>query len=216
MNICRTDEAPSSTSFGRLRIEFSRSLLRPRPWTLAQSEWAADLLDVVPEGPVLELCTGAGHIGLAAVATNGRRLVAVDISPLAAEYAEGNADAAGLSARVEVRCGDLDEVVRAGEEFPLVIADPPWVRSAAVTEHPEDPVLAIDGGSDGLALARRCLGVAERHLAPGGSVLLQLGTMEQAAALERTCPDARLRMTEMRAFPGHGVLVRLDGPEAGS
>ncbi|MGA8992804.1 MAG: methyltransferase, partial [Nocardioidaceae bacterium] len=64
--------------FGGLAIAFDDRVLRPRPWTLAQSAWAAELAATVPAGPALELCSGAGHIGLAFAATSGRRLVMVD------------------------------------------------------------------------------------------------------------------------------------------
>ncbi|MBI2244007.1 MAG: methyltransferase, partial [Nocardioides sp.] len=60
--------APETMGFGPLRITFDGRVLRPRPWTAAQSEWAAEILADAPAGPVLELCAGAGQIGLLAVA----------------------------------------------------------------------------------------------------------------------------------------------------
>lgn len=189
-------------SFGTLEISFDERVLRPRPWTAAQSAWAAELMATAPEGPVLELCAGAGHIGLLAVADVPRRLVCVDVDPVACAYARVNAEAAGLSDRVEVREGPMDAVLAPDERFALVIADPPWVRRAEIGRFPEDPVRAIDGGADGLDLARLCLEVAQRHLLPGGSVVLQLGTVEQASRLPAT-------VTEVREFE-RGVLARIE------
>ena len=55
--------------FGHLPIAFDERVLRPRPWTVAQSRWAAELLHDRPApSAVLELCAGAGHIGLLALA----------------------------------------------------------------------------------------------------------------------------------------------------
>ena len=85
--------------FGGLHIAFDDRVLRPRTWTTAQSWWAASLLPDLVEGDVLELCCGAGHIGLLAVAESTRRLVCVDVNPAAAEYTRRNAAAAGLEAR---------------------------------------------------------------------------------------------------------------------
>ena len=89
--------ATRTMRFGSLQIRYDDRVLEPRPWTTAQSAWAAELIEQAPEGDVLELCTGAGHIGLLAIAGSDRRLVAVDASPTAAEHAADNAAAAGLA-----------------------------------------------------------------------------------------------------------------------
>jgi release factor glutamine methyltransferase len=194
---------------GGLDIAYDDRVLRPRAWTAAQSEWAADLLAVAPDGPVLELCTGAGHIGLLAIVGNERRLVAVDADPVACGYARANAADAGLASRVEVRHAVLDEALAPGERFPLIIADPPWVPSARTSDHPEDPLLAIDGGDDGLAVARACLEVARDHLTPDGVLLLQLGNRDQATALQDALDDATapLAIIEVRQPSPTGVVV---------
>jgi release factor glutamine methyltransferase len=212
-----TTHAPETIGFGPLRITFDGRVLRPRAWTAVQSEWAAELLREVPEGPVLELCCGAGQIGLLTVLDSSRSLVCVDVSPVACDYARANAAAAGHADRVDVREGPMDEVLRDSERFALVVADPPWVPSADVGRFPEDPLLAIDGGADGLRLAWTCLEVGRRHLRPGGAVLLQVGTLEQVDRLRdrlraaAVAEEEALEITEVR-FCERGVLVRLDLP----
>ena len=203
--------APETMGFGPLRITFDGRVLRPRPWTAAQSEWAAEILADAPAGPVLELCAGAGQIGLLAVAGTDRGLVCVDVNPVACEYARANARTAGLADRVEVREGPMDEVLDDSERFALVIADPPWVRRAEIDRFPEDPVLAIDGGADGMALARLCIDTARPHLLRGAVVLLQLGTVEQVDLLRDRLreTDDELAISEVR-WCDRGVLVRLD------
>lgn len=195
-------------SFGPLEIAFDDRVLRPRPWTTGQSLWAAELLRDAPEGPVLELCSGAGQIGLLAVAGSGRRLVCVDADPVACDFARANAAAAGLDDLVDVRQGRLEEAVDEDERFALVIADPPWVRRAETGRFPADPLLAIDGGEDGLDLARACLDVMARHLLPAGHGVLQVGSQEQVETLRRD-PSLRagsLRLAEVRTHE-RGVLV---------
>jgi release factor glutamine methyltransferase len=193
---------------GTLDIAYDDRVLRPRPWTAAQSEWAAELLQDAAPGPVLELCTGAGHIGLLAILGNQRRLVAVDADPIACEYARANAADAGLAGRVEVRNAMLDGALEPGERFPMIIADPPWVPSARTGDHPEDPVLAIDGGEDGLMIARLCVEVAAAHLDDGGVLLLQVGDAAQAATLGTLLDDrSGLAMEEVRQPSPTGVLV---------
>jgi release factor glutamine methyltransferase len=210
-----TTHEPETVGFGPLRISFDGRVLRPRPWTTAQSAWAAEILCTAPAGPVLELCAGAGQIGLLAVAASSRPLVCVDLDPVACGYARRNAQEAGLAGRVEVREGPMDEVLGEGERFAVVVADPPWVRRTDVGRYPEDPVRAIDGGDDGMDVAWTCLETAGDHLLPGGTLLLQLGTVEQVDALRERLRDASLVVSEVR-WCDRGVLVRLDLTEAGA
>ena len=81
-------------------------MLDARAWTLLQSEWAAALAAQAEPGPMLELCAGAGHIGLAAAVLAGRDLVQVEADEVAAGYAVRNAARAGWAARTQVRMGD--------------------------------------------------------------------------------------------------------------
>jgi release factor glutamine methyltransferase len=201
------------TTFGPLRIGFDARVLRPREWTTAQSDWAADLLPRLPEGPVLELCAGAGQIGLLAVLHSTRRLVCVDADETACHFARANAEGARMAGRVEVRHSRLEQAVGPDETFPLIIADPPWVSRQDTGQFPDDPLTAIDGGDDGLVVARSCLQVIQDHLAPGGSAILQLGTAGQAAALDREPPlsSQDLALVETREH-SRGVLVQIDRP----
>ncbi len=180
----RTDVS-RSLEFAGLRIEYDDRVLEPRPWTELQSRWAAELAADAPRGPVLELCSGAGHIGLGVAALSGRDLVCVDVDPAASELTARNARAAGLGDRVEVRLTELQRALRGCEVFTVVVADPPWVPSARVADFTEDPPLAIDGGDDGLALARACVTASLGHLSRGGPLLLQLGTEAQADEIVR-------------------------------
>jgi methylase of polypeptide subunit release factors len=204
--------------FGALEIEVDEGVLRPRPWTLLQSHWARDLLDGLPPGDVLELCTGAGQIGLAAVHGTGRRLVAVDAEAHACELARRNARQ--VREEVDVREGRFDAALDPDERFVLALADPPWVPTQRVEDHPEDPTWAIDGGIDGLEVARRCVRVAARHLVPGGRLLLQLGTRHQVDVIGHTCETSGVEVLEVREGGEDGsrgvvALLSLGRPQEG-
>jgi methylase of polypeptide subunit release factors len=210
-----TNQEKQHIDFGGLRVAFDDRVLRPRPWTTAQSYWAADLLRAAPAGPVLELCAGVGHIGLLAVSRTVRPLVLVDLDVRACELARLNAEAAGAEGPVEVRRGRVDEVLDAGERFVGIIADPPWVPSATTGRFPDDPLTAIDGGPDGMDVAWACLEVAARHLEDQGWLLIQLGTVEQADAVQErlaSSPDLGLKFVELREYGENGVLVHVARP----
>jgi release factor glutamine methyltransferase len=169
--------------FGPLVVEYDDRVLAPREWTLQQSRWATQLAAELPAGPILELCAGAGHIGLAAAVLSRRPLVQVEANPVAAEYAVRNAESAGWRRRVDIRVASVDNALAPGERFPVIIADPPYLPSDSVDQWPEDPPEAIDGGPDGLRLVRQCLAVAAAHVADGGVVLLQTAGSEQNDAI---------------------------------
>jgi release factor glutamine methyltransferase len=195
-----------------LSFAYDERVLEPRSWTAGQSAWAAELLDDLPLGPVLELCSGAGQIGLLAVRSHDRRLVQVDVGEAACEFARLNAENAGLSDRVIVRCGPMQEVVLPDERFPLVLADPPWVPTSEVEDFPDDPVTAIDGGEQGVDVALACVDIAGHVLTPAGVCLLQLGTSEQVdevASYVGERDDLFLHVDDVRTFE-RGLVVRID------
>ena len=195
----------SHVDFEGLRIQTDPEVLTPRDWTAAQAHWAAELSSDVPDGPVLEVCAGAGHLGLLTARLTGRDLVAVDLNPVAGTLVQQNAEHAGVT--VDVRIGDMVSVLGPQEYFPLMVVDPPWVRSREVEGFPEDPVLAIDGGDDGLRLVRACVGVVAVHLAPEGAAILQVGPDQgqEAAVIARA---QGLVVQEVRDFP-RGCLLHL-------
>lgn len=194
--------------FGPLTIRYDPGGLRPRPWTTMQSAWAAELLRDLPDGDVLELCAGVGHIGLLALAEADQRgggrprnLVQVDSEETVCRLAERNAEDAGLAERVEVRRGVAEDCLRPEERFALVIADPPWVPSDRVGDHPDDPPAAIDGGPDGLDVVRALLPVVERHVVTSGAVLLQLGGPDQVDAVRGILASAGSTLTVAESRP---------------
>ncbi|MGN6574790.1 MAG: methyltransferase [Nocardioides sp.] len=208
----RAGAAPTARSvrFGPLDIAYDERVLEPRAWTLHQSEWAAEVLAGAPAGPLLELCSGAGQIGLAAAVLAGRDAVLVDASAVACEFARANAASAGLAGRTDVRHAPMTEALAAGERFGLVLADPPYIPSAGTSTFPEDPLSAIDGGGDGLDLARMCLTVTARHLDPGRALLLQLRDEEQADRLTAEASAAgQFEPVETRTYDGRGTVLHL-------
>ncbi len=205
-------ETPYSCRFGPIEVAYDERVLEPRLWTLAQSRWAAELAADAGAGPILELCAGVGHIGLAAAVLADRDLVQVEADPAAAGYAVANAACAGWGGRVQVRVERLEHALRPGERFPLVIADPPYLRSGDVRRFPGDPRLAIDGGDDGLLVVRLCLAVAARHLDPGGALLLQVAGPAQADEAIAACADGpavQLRPEQTMIIDAERAIVRL-------
>jgi hypothetical protein len=78
----------------------------------------------------------------------------------------------GLAGTVSQRCRTVDRVLAPGERFGVVLADPAYIPSQ-VARFPEDPLLAIDGGPDGLVSIRGFPQLAAAHLAGDGVLILE-------------------------------------------
>jgi len=199
-----------SCEFGPLTVSYDGRVLTPRPWTFAQSRWAAELAADVPPGPILELCAGAGHIGLAAAVLADRDLVQVEADPVAARFALSNAEHAGRADRVQVREALIETALEPDERFGLIVADPPYLLSDDVARWPEDPQVAIDGGTDGLDVIKQCLAVASEHLTTDGLLLLQVAGPAQDARVRdllAAIPAASLAHRDTRVVDDERAIM---------
>lgn len=143
-------------------------------------------------GPVVvvDLCCGCGALGAAVahrLVAAGRQVSvhAADVDPLAVAYAGRNLAPLGGTAVA----GDLDAPLPAAlrGHVDLLVANVPYVPSDAVATLPpearlHEPRVALDGGADGLDVARRVAAAAPRWLRPGGHLLVEAGEDQLPAA----------------------------------
>lgn len=133
---------------------------------------------------VLDVCTGSGCIAIA-IAKLGKPFIVhgVDISEEALAVARQNATE--LNASVELFAGDL--MTKMDGQYDVIVSNPPYIPPSVIEGlMPEvrlhEPMLALDGGQDGLEFYRRIAGQAVTRLAPNGRLFLEIGC-EQAAAV---------------------------------
>jgi ribosomal protein L3 glutamine methyltransferase len=140
---------------------------------------------------VLDLCTGSGCLAvLAALRFPNAAIDAVDISEDALAVAARNVAQQGLDERITLYQGDLFGPV-ADMRYDLIISNPPYVDAAGMAALPPEcryePALALDGGPDGIAIVRRIIDNAGRHLNANAGLLCEVGRDRQI--LEKTYPD---------------------------
>jgi release factor glutamine methyltransferase len=168
------------TEFWGLPLTIAPAVLVPRPDTETVIEVARALrADRGAPCRVLDLCTGSGAIALGlAKELPAATVIATELSPAAAAIARANVERNGFGERVEVREGDLWAPV-AGERFDLIVSNPPYIATAVIAtlaaEVKREPVMALDGGSDGLAFYDRICGAARDYLVPGGALVVEHG-----------------------------------------
>jgi release factor glutamine methyltransferase len=180
--------------FWGMTLVIEPSVLVPRPDTETVIEVARALRsepkhDRAAPCRVLDLCTGSGAIALAmAKELPAATVIATELSPEAAAVARQNVEKNHLAARVEVREGDLFAPV-AGERFDLIVSNPPYIATAVIAtlsvEVNREPIMALDGGADGLAFYDRICAAAREHLEPGGALVVEHGYDQADAVRER-------------------------------
>jgi release factor glutamine methyltransferase len=212
--------------FFNLELEVTRDVLIPRPDTETVVENVLQLVrnQAGFEAPrVLDLCTGSGCVA-AAVAHHAKSatVVATDVSPAAAAVARRNLERLGLTDRVVVEEGDLFEPLAQAVDrrpFHLIVANPPYIPTATIetldrSVREYEPLLALDGGPDGLVLHRRILADAPRHLAPGGRVYLEIAFDQGELALQVAAQHPELEDPRiLKDHAGHDRVLTARKPE---
>ena len=168
---------------------------------------------------VVDLCCGSGAVGAALAAALGPvELHAVDIDPSAVRCARRNVAAAGGL----VHHGDLYEPLPAAlhGRVEVLVANVPYVPTGAIGLLPpeardHEPLVALDGGADGLEVLRRVTASAARWLAPGGRLLVETSERQAASAVE-AFEDAGLAPRVTRSEELYATVVIGTGPAAGS
>lgn len=166
-----------------------------------------------PPAAVVDLCCGSGAVG-ALLAQAGLDVHATDIDPAAVRCARRNI----LTGHVY--WGDLYQPLPATlrGRIHLVAANAPYVPTHVIPTMPpearnHEPHTALDGGPDGLDIARRIVKEAPEWLAPGGHLLIQTST-SQAPHLADTMTTHGLtpRVAYNEELDATVVIGRLSSP----
>lgn len=167
--------------FWGLPFRLSPATLEPRPDSETIVEATLKQLADRRYEPLslLDLGTGTGCLLIALLSELPRATgLGVDLSEEAALTAAGNAALNGMAERATFRQGDWTEGL-AGR-FDVILSNPPYIPSAEIAtlsvevrEH--DPLLALDGGSDGLKPYRIFARTLPALLAPGGIIVFEIG-----------------------------------------
>jgi len=149
-------------------------VLIPRPETEELCEYA---LSLIKDGDsVLDLCTGSGAIAVTLAKKSSATVYASDISEGALELASQNAEL--NQASVQFIHSNLFENIEG--KFNLIVSNPPYIPTADVQQLDKEvkdyePILALDGGVDGLDFYRLIAKNASEYLEDGGLLLMEFG-----------------------------------------
>ena len=191
--------------FRGLPFIVDEDVLIPRPDTETLVEAVLREAKRFPAAPsLLELCTGSGAVAVC-LAKEGEfaSVTASDISHEAVNIARENAAKNGVEEKILFAEGDLFRAKTKSEKslnrriYDIICANPPYIPTAEIDAlEPEvrdhDPLLALDGGADGLDFYRRLAKESPAHLNQGGKILLEIGC-EQGADVTAIFEEAGWR-----------------------
>lgn len=181
-------------------------VLIPRPETELLAERAIAALREHPHPVALDLCCGSGALAVSmALEMPGAQVHAADLSPDALAVTAKNAELLGAS--VTLHQGDLFTAMPE-IAFDVIVSNPPYIPSADCLTLQEEvrrePMMALDGGADGLNFYRRIASDAPKFLRPGGVLLLEVG-FDQAEAVMALLAD----FADVRAHEDYQHIPRM-------
>ncbi|HMQ54854.1 MAG TPA: HemK/PrmC family methyltransferase [Anaerolineae bacterium] len=159
-----------------------------------------------PPFTIVDVGTGSGCIAVTlAKLLPLVQLIATDLSGEALTVARQNAEDQAVADRIKFYQTDL--LAPLTEPVNMIVSNPPYLRSTDLASphtapevHRHEPRLALDGGGDGLKIIRRLLDQAQKLLAPGGCLLVEIG-FDQGEAVKS------LTQTQ---FPGAQIEIKKD------
>lgn len=177
--------------FFGLPLNISQDVLIPRTDTEVLAERGIEKTKLAGEGArVLDLCAGSGCVGLAVAANVPEcRVVLGELSEGAIRTCKQNVRRNNLNARVTCLSVDaMESPSSALWDFDVIVSNPPYIPTADiegldVSVKDYEPLMALDGGEDGLDFYRAIASKWKTALRLGGTLIFEVG-IDQAPAVE--------------------------------
>jgi release factor glutamine methyltransferase len=129
---------------------------------------------------ILDIGTGSGAIAISiAKLFPDCKVYAVDVSEEALEVAKYNAEKLGVAEKIIFIKSDIFSNIPQDVKFDLIVSNPPYIKKAELEnlqeEVKKEPILALDGGEDGLFFYKRIIPDCKFYLKKGGRGLFEIG-----------------------------------------
>lgn len=135
---------------------------------------------------ILDMCTGSGAIAisLAKKITNSK-VYGADINKNALKIAKKNNES--NQTNVELIQSDMFSNIRE-KEFDIIVCNPPYIETATLNtlenQVKKEPIIALDGGQDGLKFYRILANQAYQYLKPNGILAVEIGYNQKESVIE--------------------------------
>ncbi len=168
----------------------NHNVLDPRPDSETLIELVVKKIPKEKAIKILEIGVGSGCLIITLLqhflSSSG---IALDISQKALEIAQKNAINHKINNRVEFLESDLFTALNKNHKFDLIISNPPYIPSAEIAQLQDEvkkyePILALDGGIDGLDFYRKIASQAKEFLCENGLIILEIGKGQEKDVIE--------------------------------
>lgn len=164
--------------FMKLNFYVDSNVLIPQPDTEILVEEVLNILEENSENKnILDLCTGSGAIGISIAKYNDSIVTMTDISKNALEIAMKNAKDNDISEKCKFILSNMFENIN--EKYDLIVSNPPYIKSDVINtldkEVQNEPIIALDGGEDGLEFYKNIAQNAHKYLNENGILALEIG-----------------------------------------
>ncbi len=165
--------------FMKLMFYVDENVLIPRPDTEILVEEVIKLAKSINAKKILDLCTGSGAIAVSlAKYIEGSQITATDISRKALSIAKLNATNNNVEDKITFVSSDLFQNI-SEEKYDIIVSNPPYIKRKVIKtldkEVKKEPIIALDGGNDGLDFYKKIIGNAYQYLKYKGYLCLEIG-----------------------------------------
>lgn len=165
--------------FMKLMFYVDENVLIPRSDTEILVEEVIKLAKSINAKKILDLCTGSGAIAVSlAKYIEGSQITATDISRKALSIAKLNATNNDVEDKITFVSSDLFQNI-SEEKYDIIVSNPPYIKRKVMKtldkEVKKEPIIALDGGNDGLDFYKKIIGNAYQYLKYKGYLCLEIG-----------------------------------------
>lgn len=171
--------------FMKLNFFVNENVLIPRQDTEILVEEVINIAKKTNAKTILDLCTGSGAIAVSlAKYLPNTEITAVDISQEALKVAKKNAISNEVENQITFISSDLFTNLE-NQKFDIIVSNPPYIRTEEIKslskEVQNEPLIALDGGQDGLDFYRDIIKQAHNYLKSNGKLCLEIGDEQKDA-----------------------------------
>ncbi len=174
--------------FMKMSFYVNQNVLIPRPDTEILVEEVIKIAEKINAKKILDLCTGSGAIAVSlAKYIKDSQITATDISNEALEVAEYNAKINGVENQIAFLQSNLFQDIPK-EKYDMIVSNPPYIKREVIKtlqkEVRSEPIIALDGGYDGLDFYRKIIYQADEFLKYKGYLCLEIGYDQKDDVIE--------------------------------
>lgn len=172
--------------FMKLNFKVNENVLIPRVDTEILVEEVIKIASKIKNPKILDLCTGSGAIAVSiSKYINEAEVFASDISEKALNLAKENAEYNGV--KVKFIKSDLFKEIE-NIRFDIIVSNPPYIKTDIIKtlsrEVKKEPIIALDGGKDGLDFYKKIIEQSKDYLKVNGYLCFEIGYDQKIDVIE--------------------------------